>query len=190
MTPEKKRKYAKEWADKNRDKIRAYNKKSREKHREKRNAECLEYAKNHREELRENAKRYRIENPEKIKKYKEAHREENKKHFRKYYHANKEKCADISRAKRARKRSATIYPVKALDVFVRDKWVCGICHNRINKELKYPDPMSASLDHIVPLSKGGSHTYENVQVAHLSCNRKTQTGGTKQLLLPLVSVVG
>ena len=32
------------------------------------------------------------------------------------------------------------------------------------------EPQEMSLDHIIPLSMGGNHTYENVQVAHISCN--------------------
>ena len=32
--------------------------------------------------------------------------------------------------------------------------------------------MSASLDHIVPLSQGGTHTLGNVQLAHLVCNER------------------
>jgi 5-methylcytosine-specific restriction endonuclease McrA len=28
------------------------------------------------------------------------------------------------------------------------------------------------LDHVIPLSKGGEHSYDNVQVTHPSCNRK------------------
>ena len=27
-----------------------------------------------------------------------------------------------------------------------------------------------TLDHIIPLSKGGSHTWDNVQLAHMGCN--------------------
>ena len=30
---------------------------------------------------------------------------------------------------------------------------------------KYP-----TVDHIVPLSKGGTHTWNNVQLAHMACN--------------------
>jgi 5-methylcytosine-specific restriction endonuclease McrA len=36
--------------------------------------------------------------------------------------------------------------------------------------LAWPHPASASLDHRIPLSKGGSHTAENTQLAHLACN--------------------
>jgi 5-methylcytosine-specific restriction endonuclease McrA len=37
--------------------------------------------------------------------------------------------------------------------------------------LRRPSPWSVSLDHIVPVSKGGTHTRDNVQAAHLRCNQ-------------------
>lgn len=58
----------------------------------------------------------------------------------------------------------------AADVFERDRWVCGICGERIDSAVSYPDPLSVSLDHIVPLSKGGGHVLANVQASHLVCN--------------------
>ena len=33
--------------------------------------------------------------------------------------------------------------------------VCGICGKPVDKELKYPHPLSACVDHIVPIAKGG-----------------------------------
>jgi 5-methylcytosine-specific restriction endonuclease McrA len=59
-----------------------------------------------------------------------------------------------------------------VEVFTRDGWVCGICGGGVDPDLAWPDPMSASVDHKVPLSKGGSHTLGNAQCAHLSCNIK------------------
>ena len=58
----------------------------------------------------------------------------------------------------------------AADVFERDRWVCGICDERIDSAVSYPDPLSVSLDHIIPLSKGGGHVLANVQASHLVCN--------------------
>jgi hypothetical protein len=55
-------------------------------------------------------------------------------------------------------------------VFEEDKWVCGICNKTVNRQLYKPDLMSPSLDHVVPLSKGGGHVRSNVQLAHLLCN--------------------
>ncbi len=60
--------------------------------------------------------------------------------------------------------------INPFDIYFRDGWICQICKGHINKKAKHPHPMSASLDHIVPLSKGGTHTDRNVQCAHLICN--------------------
>jgi len=60
--------------------------------------------------------------------------------------------------------------IKVAYIYKRDAWRCGICHKRVNKTLAYPHLMSASLDHIVPLAHGGTHTKANVQLAHFICN--------------------
>lgn len=56
------------------------------------------------------------------------------------------------------------------EIFERDGWVCGICDLTVDPTLDYPHPLSRSLDHILPLSRGGTHTRANVQLAHLQCN--------------------
>lgn len=58
------------------------------------------------------------------------------------------------------------------DVHERDGWTCGLCRLPVDPGLAWPHPMSASVDHILPLSRGGSHTLANVQCAHLSCNSR------------------
>lgn len=50
---------------------------------------------------------------------------------------------------------------------------CALCGGKCNwKDKRYGDcgPKYPSIDHIIPLSKGGAHTWENVQVAHFECN--------------------
>jgi hypothetical protein len=49
---------------------------------------------------------------------------------------------------------------------------CGICKSIIDLSLKYPDPASFSIDHIIPRSQGGTHGFDNLQPAHLACNAK------------------
>lgn len=44
--------------------------------------------------------------------------------------------------------------------------ICGICGKPIE------NMKQCSLDHIIPLSKGGQTTLENCQLAHVWCNRK------------------
>lgn len=57
-----------------------------------------------------------------------------------------------------------------LALFERDNWICGICHRKINKWLRHPNYWAATVDHIVPLSKGGKHVWANVRAAHAKCN--------------------
>lgn len=67
-------------------------------------------------------------------------------------------------------------------VYNRDKWRCRLCGEKINPALRYPNPMRASLDHVIPISRGGSHTYANTQAAHLQCNVKKNNGGSGEQL--------
>jgi hypothetical protein len=57
-------------------------------------------------------------------------------------------------------------------IFDRDEWTCMIpgCNQPIQPGLQWPDPLSASVDHIIPRSRGGDDTAENLRAAHLVCN--------------------
>jgi 5-methylcytosine-specific restriction endonuclease McrA len=72
--------------------------------------------------------------------------------------------------KRANRLGVEYELIDRQTVYLRDKWICGICKGAVNPGLKYPNKGSASLDHIIPISKGGPHLYINVQCAHLGCN--------------------
>jgi uncharacterized protein (UPF0335 family) len=72
--------------------------------------------------------------------------------------------------KRARRHGVQYEYVSRRRLYKRDGWQCGICSELIDHTLAYPDPRSASLDHAIPISLGGPHTYANCQAAHLDCN--------------------
>lgn len=49
---------------------------------------------------------------------------------------------------------------------------CALCGQIVDKTLKFPHPMSASVDHIIPIAKGGHPAaYDNLQLTHLVCNQ-------------------
>lgn len=51
--------------------------------------------------------------------------------------------------------------------------VCGICGRPVDFKLKYPDPLSPCIDHIIPVAKGGHPSdIDNMQLAHWTCNRQ------------------
>lgn len=50
---------------------------------------------------------------------------------------------------------------------------CGICGKPVDKNIKYPDPLSPVIDHIIPVAKGGHpSSLDNLQLAHFYCNRQ------------------
>lgn len=64
----------------------------------------------------------------------------------------------------------------------RDKWRCGICGGRVSKTLRHPNPRAGSLDHVVPVSQGGTSDPANLRLTHLVCNlRRRDRGGNEQL---------
>ena len=91
-------------------------------------------------------------------------------HFKKYYRRNPSKYQDHNAVRRAKIKEATTDNVDRIRVFERDGWECHICGDPISKEAVWPSPESVSLDHVIPLSKGGAHSYDNCKAAHWGCN--------------------
>ena len=51
--------------------------------------------------------------------------------------------------------------------------VCGICGRPVDKSLKFPHPLSPTIDHIIPVDRGGHPSdIDNLQLAHFTCNRQ------------------
>ena len=50
--------------------------------------------------------------------------------------------------------------------------ICGICGRPVDKTIKFPDPMSPTIDHIIPIAQHGDPvSLDNLQLAHRYCNR-------------------
>jgi len=128
--------------------------------------------------IRAQQKAYYQANKEKIitqvKIWQKVNSEKIKVRKRVYREANLENRREAERKRRALKYQTEVEAINEKMVYFRDGWICQHCKRRVNKRFKFPNPMCASLDHIIPLSKGGTHTYNNVQLAHLSCNASKQ----------------
>ncbi len=81
------------------------------------------------------------------------------------------KRANKARRRAIRKGTDRTDRFDPYQIFVRDRWFCQLCG------VKTPEPLrgqmvwnSPELDHIVPLAKGGTHTWDNVQCACRQCN--------------------
>jgi len=91
--------------------------------------------------------------------------------------------ADRDRRRAARRTDKLGERLFRSEIADRDGWRCHLCRRPVNRRRHYPDPLSASLDHLVPLSAGGEHVESNVALAHLRCNIRRSASGPAQLLL-------
>lgn len=201
---EKQRAYNKKYKKEHPEKIKAQRERYKKRHPEKIKEDAKRwkskwYAKN-----KDRLKEEREANKEKYKEQykKQAAKKERKKYMKEYLKKRREAilagpekekqeyleyARNAAKKYRALKRGVTTEKIKRLDICRRDNWICGICHKKVDSRLKHPDPMSPSLDHIIPLSQGGTHSAENLQLTHLVCNLTIKTGGVKQMLLPMIS---
>jgi endogenous inhibitor of DNA gyrase (YacG/DUF329 family) len=73
--------------------------------------------------------------------------------------------------RKAVERGVNAESVDPIKVFVRYKWKCYICGANTPRHLRGSnDNRSPELDHIIPVSKGGAHTYANTALACRKCN--------------------
>lgn len=72
--------------------------------------------------------------------------------------------------RRARMRNAYVSPVNRRQVFERDAWTCQLCHEPVERDKVVPHPKAPTIDHVIPLARGGTHEMANTQCAHFLCN--------------------
>ena len=61
---------------------------------------------------------------------------------------------------------------KNRQIILKTQRICGICGRPVDFSFRYPHPLSPSVDHIIPIAKGGHPSdLANLQLAHRCCNR-------------------
>ena len=74
--------------------------------------------------------------------------------------------------KRAEKYGVPYEVINRIKVFSLYGWKCASCNKDTPENIMktYDNPDAPTLDHIVPISKGGPHTYSNIQLLCRQCN--------------------
>jgi 5-methylcytosine-specific restriction endonuclease McrA len=89
---------------------------------------------------------------------------------------------------RARKFGVAYEHINSTSVFETARWRCVLCGVRTLKSKRgTAHPRAPELDHVIPLSLGGPHTIDNVQLACRACNHSK--GATIRGQLSLFSCV-
>ena len=109
------------------------------------------YYQEHAEEIRQRTAQYSASHPEKRKQWWNTHYEKNSEYYIEKTRARRRGYQPLSRT--LIKKLYKTYPM------------CLACGNT----------EKLSIDHIVPISKGGKNDYENLQVLCISCNVKKGT---------------
>lgn len=150
--------------------------KSYRKHRDKRMRERAQYYQENREALLRDKATYYKDHRDVIRRsvaeYRRQHPEAVRRTNAKYDRAHPERGAEHDQRRRAQKRGVPSERFKHQEIFDRDRWVCQICGQPVGQSLRGRNPDAPSLDHRIPLAKGGPHTRANVQLAHYRCNMK------------------
>lgn len=136
-------------------------------YRERKNSAWRTWATEHADYLREQKKAYSEANPERRRELMAKWRAEHP-------------AASAAGGFRRRRRKAGLPDdvaemVDPAVVFARDGGICRICGDAVDNQVPWPDPLSATMDHIIPVKDPEStHSYSNMALAHWDCNRRKQ----------------
>lgn len=95
--------------------------------------------------------------------YARLQRERNPDYHREWRVKNPLAHASHEAKRRAQKYTTQVEDIDIEFVYERDSGICWICEHSVDKA-------NVHLEHIIPLSRGGSHTHDNVSVSHPVCN--------------------
>lgn len=140
----------KKWQEKHPDKFKEINNAWKKSHKEKRNEESKAWAKLH---------------PEYKSNYYKEHRQQNSEHGKRWRANNKEKTRHYEQNRRARRKGngGEIAPAQwesIMDFYGHKCLCCG------------KENIKLTMDHVVPIALGGSHTVDNIQPLCGPCNSR------------------
>lgn len=117
-------------------------------------------------------KRYaRTETPEQAREYRRRWRKKNPEYFLDYRRKNRGAFEEYRARRGERLLAGATENWSVYDLVDRDGLRCYLCNT--DTVWDHPDKrFRPSVDHVIPLSLGGSNTLNNLRVAHMACNSK------------------
>jgi len=173
--PEKVRVWKRSYRENHLEERRTYDRSYNETRREETRAYNRAYNEKHREELREWHRAYR-------EKHREERRAYNRAYNRAYLKAHPENHRASEHQRRARKANVKGERIDDRLVFQAAGYRCAMCGRKTRPGYRPTHSLYPNLDHIVPLARGGGHTWLNVQCLCRQCNVRKHTSVDGQQL--------
>lgn len=84
---------------------------------------------------------------------------------------NPERVKELARQRRARMKNpdGRVEDIDRAAIAERDGWRCHICDKKVTRE-------TWSLDHLIPLSRGGEHVRANAESSTVACSARRRAG--------------
>lgn len=166
------------------------------------NVHIAKYRSANGERLKQAAKRYQLAHKDKyyqnLRRWEDNNRERSNAKRRRYYRNHSEleryrrrkfgklhpeKSQEYHGLRRARKQNNPHERLSYKKIWKRDKGICYLCGQSVEQG-------DVHFDHVVPLSRGGSHTMDNVRVTHKTCNLRKNNKTVEEYNRYLLGQVG
>lgn len=166
----------KEWRDNNRDKRNRYNRNWKNRHPEAYKAMIQRTWRSRvrrlgRDAINEKQREYFKNNPDKVREYRIRYFLKHKVEIYKYQRQWDKEHPEVGRAKSQKRRARLLGNG---GTFTAEEWI-GICNEYDNKCLCCGEQVKLTVDHVIPISVGGSNDISNIQPLCKPCNSRKGT---------------